>query len=123
MNKVALKKKRTLRRKLSIKRKLHSDKNCNKLRLCISKSNNSIYVQIIDDQNQKTLVGLSTLSKELSSLKNKGNIAAAKELGKLLAEKAQQNGIKKVIFDRNGYLYHGKVKAFADSAREGGLEF
>jgi large subunit ribosomal protein L18 len=66
---------------------------------------------------------MSTLSKDFSEIKNGGNLEAAKSLGKHLAEKALANGIKNVVFDRNGYLYHGKIKAFADSARENGLEF
>jgi large subunit ribosomal protein L18 len=66
---------------------------------------------------------MSTLSKDFPEMKNRGNLEAAKSLGKLIAEKAAANGIKNVVFDRNGYLYHGKIKAFADSARENGLEF
>jgi large subunit ribosomal protein L18 len=121
MDKLRLKKRRFLRRKLSIKRKLRLNKT--KPRLCINRSNTNFYAQIIDDNKEHTLVALSTLSPEFPKLKNKGNIASAKELGKLIAEKAKNSGIKQVVFDRNGFLYHGKIKAFADSARENGLEF
>ncbi len=121
MDRLALKKKRFTRRRLSIKNKIRKDPT--KLRLCISKSNKNFYAQIIDDQKGHTLVALSTLSKDYPAEKNKGNIESAKILGKLVAEKAKAQGISAVVFDRNGYLYHGKIKAFADSARENGLEF
>lgn len=120
MDKLALKKKRVIRRRLRIKQKI---KRSESLRLCLSRSNKNFYAQIIDDQKGHTLVALSTLSNEFSGLKNCGNIEAAKQLGKKVAEIALSKGIKAVVFDRNGYLYHGKVKAFADSARENGLEF
>lgn len=120
MDKLALKKKRTLRRKLRIKNKLNTN---NKLRLCINKSNKNFYAQIIDDQKGNTIIGLSTKSKEFPEMKNRANKNAAIELGKLFAEKALKAGVKNVVFDRNGYLYHGKIKAFADAARENGLEF
>ena len=93
------------------------------LRLCISKHTMNLYAQIIDDEKQNTLVAMSTLAKEFPAMKNKANKEAAKVLGKMLAEKAIKAGIKKVVFDRNGYKYHGKVKALADAARENGLEF
>lgn len=121
MEKIKLKKKRLIRRKLHIKKKIRS--NTERLRLCISKSNSNFYVQVIDDTKNKTLLGLSTLAAEFKEVKSKGNIESAKLLGKFLAQKALEKGIKKVVFDRNGYLYHGKIKAFADSARENGLEF
>jgi large subunit ribosomal protein L18 len=120
MNKLAMQKKRTIRRRLRIKQKIKRSENP---RLCLSRSNKNFYAQIIDDQKGHTLVALSTLSKDFSDLKNRGNIEAAKQLGKKVAEIALSKGIKSVVFDRNGYLYHGKVKAFADSARENGLEF
>lgn len=120
MDKLLLKKKRFVRRRLKVKKKIRRNES---LRLCLSRSNKNFYAQIIDDQKGHTLVALSTLSQDFSGLKNRGNIEAAKELGKKLAEKAVEQGIKSVVFDRNGYLYHGKVKAFADSARENGLEF
>lgn len=121
MEKLKLKKKKLQRRKFSIKKKLRAQKG--KLRLCISKTNKNFYAQIIDDDKGHTLVGVSTLSADLKDEESTNNVAAAKVLGKVLAEKAVAQGIKKVIFDRNGNLYHGKIKAFADAARENGLEF
>jgi large subunit ribosomal protein L18 len=89
-------------------------------RLNVYRSLNHIYAQVIDDQKGETLVAASTLA-----LKQKtgGNVAAAKEIGKAVAEKAISKGIKKVVFDRGGFLYHGRIKALADAAREAGLEF
>ena len=87
-------------------------------RLNVYRSLNNIYAQVIDDQTWSTLVSASTIK-----LKTGGNIAAAKEIGKEVAEKAVEKGIKKVVFDRGGYLYHGRIKALADAAREAGLEF
>jgi large subunit ribosomal protein L18 len=81
---------------------------------------NHIYAQVIDDQKGKTLVSASSIAMKL---KTGGNVAAAKEIGKAVAEEAVAKGIKKVVFDRGGYLYHGRVKALADAAREAGLEF
>jgi large subunit ribosomal protein L18 len=93
-------------------------------RLNVYRSVNHIYAQIIDDADGKTLVSASTvLGKKASAKKSGGNVASAKEVGKAIAEKAQSKGIKKVVFDRGGYLYHGRIKALADAAREAGLEF
>ncbi|NVJ47547.1 MAG: 50S ribosomal protein L18 [Cytophagia bacterium] len=89
-------------------------------RISVFKSNTRIYAQIIDDEQGHTLVSAS--SAELGAKKNT-NIDLAKEVGKKLAEKATASGISEVVFDRNGYIYHGKVKALADGAREGGLKF
>ena len=89
-------------------------------RLNVYRSLNHIYAQVIDDAKGVTVVSAST---KASKLKTGGNVAAAKEVGKLVAERAQEKGIKKVVFDRGGYLYHGRVKALADAAREGGLTF
>ncbi len=121
MDKLSLKKKRFARRRVRVKKKIRQ--NSELFRLCISRSNKNFYAQIIDDKKGHTLLGLSSLSPDFPDMKNSGNIVAAKALGKLVAEKAAANGIKKVVFDRNGYLYHGKIKAFADAARENGLEF
>ena len=121
MEKIKLKKKRTIKRRFRIKKKIFQNKE--RLRLCISKSNKNFFVQIVDDKKGITVVSMSTLSKDFPQLKSRGNIAAAKELGKLFAARALDKGIKTVVFDRNGYLYHGKIKAFADAAREAGLEF
>ena len=121
MDRTTAKKNTLRRRKLRIKRKIRAQKGS--LRLCISKTNTSFYAQIIDDEKGKTLLGMSTLSESFKDLESKKNIEAAQALGKLFAEKAVGLGLKKVVFDRNGNLYHGKVKAFAESARENGLEF
>lgn len=90
-------------------------------RLCVFRSLNNIYAQIIDDDKQATLVSASTLDKEVKV--KASNVEAAKEVGALVAKKAIEKNIKTVVFDRNGYLYHGKVKALAEAAREAGLEF
>lgn len=90
-------------------------------RLCVFRSLNNISVQIIDDEKQVTLVSASTLDKEVKT--KASNVEAAKEVGALIAKKAIEKNIKSVVFDRNGYLYHGKVQALADAAREAGLEF
>ncbi|MFH1238726.1 MAG: 50S ribosomal protein L18 [bacterium] len=93
-------------------------------RLCVSRSLTNIYAQIINDEAGKTLVACSSISPELKDkLSQKGNVAAAKQVGQLIAQKAKSAGINKVVFDRAGYLYHGRVKALAEGAREGGLEF
>lgn len=93
-------------------------------RLSVYKSLNNIFVQIIDDVNGKTLAQASTIDKELKAeIKNGGNIEAAKIVGKKVAERAVAAGIEAVVFDRSGYLYTGRVKALADSAREAGLKF
>jgi large subunit ribosomal protein L18 len=93
-------------------------------RLCIHKSLNNIQAQIIDDSTGKILLGKSTLAKDIrSKVKSGGNINAAEVLGEAFASQAVKNGIKKVCFDRGGYLYHGRIKAFAEAARKAGLEF
>lgn len=92
-------------------------------RLNVYRSVNHIYTQVIDDASGKTLASASTIVKKGEAKKNGGNIAAAQEVGKLIAERAQAAGVKKVVFDRGGYLYHGRIKALADAAREAGLEF
>ena len=93
-------------------------------RLSVFRSSLHIYVQIIDDVNGSTLAAASTVDKELKGkIKTGANIDAAKAVGKLIAERAVSKGIKEVVFDRGGYIYHGRVKALADAAREGGLAF
>ena len=87
-------------------------------RLNVYRSLNHIYAQVIDDQKGETLVSASSIK-----MKTGGNVAAAKEIGKAVAELAVQQGIKQVVFDRGGFLYHGRIKALADAAREAGLEF
>lgn len=93
-------------------------------RLSVYRSLNHIYAQVIDDFHGKTIVAASTFDKDLSSEKgHKGNVSMAKKVGQLVAKKAITKGVKKVVFDRGGYLYHGRVKALAEGAREAGLEF
>jgi large subunit ribosomal protein L18 len=93
-------------------------------RLCVFRSSKHIYVQIIEDVNGKTLAAASTAAKATAdSVKYSGNVEAAKLVGKQIAEKALAQDIKQVVFDRNGFLYHGRVKALADAAREAGLTF
>lgn len=93
-------------------------------RLTVFRSLVNIYGQIIDDVSGRTLLAASTLSKEVrGQLKSGGNAEAAKVAGRLLGERAAAAGVEKVVFDRNGYRYHGRVKAFADAVREAGLKF
>jgi len=91
-------------------------------RLNVFRSNSNIFAQIIDDEASKTLVSASSIDKELK-LENGGNVEAAEKVGELLAKRAKKAKISKVVFDRGGYLYHGRVKALADAARQNGLEF
>ncbi len=119
MNRLELKRKRHQRRRLSIRKKIKTSPDRPRLR--IYRSNKNFYAQIIDDSQGFTMVAASTLEKDFPAMKNRGNISAAKALGKIIAERALQKGITGVVFDRGGYLYHGKIKAFADSARENGL--
>ena len=95
-----------------------------RLRLSVHRSSKQIYVQVIDDAAGKTLASASSLEKDLrTDLKTGADVSAAQAVGKLVAERAKAAGVTQVIFDRSGYLYHGRVKALADAAREGGLEF
>jgi large subunit ribosomal protein L18 len=91
-------------------------------RLAVYRSVKHIYAQVIDDRKGHTVAAASSSEKN-SAIKSGGNVAGAKEIGRLVAERAKEKGIKKVVFDRGGYLYHGRVKALADAAREAGLEF
>ncbi|MGA9039010.1 MAG: 50S ribosomal protein L18 [Terriglobales bacterium] len=93
-------------------------------RLNVYRSLNNIYVQVVDDLQGATLVSANSAEGgEKGQKRTGGNVAAAKEVGKVIAERAKAKGIKKVVFDRGGYIYHGRVKALADAAREAGLEF
>ena len=93
-------------------------------RMAVFRSNNHMYVQIIDDVAQTTLVSASTLQKDVKEKLEKTNdVAAAAYLGTVIAKKAQEAGIKSVVFDRGGFIYQGKIQALADAAREAGLEF
>ncbi len=114
----------TLRKKrhLRVRKKIHGT--AERPRLNVYRSLNNIFAQIIDDDRGETLVAASTLSPELKgSLSSGGNVEGAAAVGKLIAAKAREKGITKVVFDRAGYIYHGRVKALAEAAREGGLEF
>ena len=111
-----------LRRKKSIRKSVYGTSD--RPRLSVFRSNKNIYAQIIDDSQGKTLAAASTLSKEIAGEDGgKGNRSAAAKVGALLAEKAKAAGVESVAFDRNGYLYHGRVQALADGARDGGLKF
>ena len=93
-------------------------------RLCVHRSLNNFYAQVIDDSIGKVLFGMSTEEKTISKkIKYGGNVNAASALGNAFAVEIQKKGIKKICFDRGGYLYHGRVKAFADAVRKGGMEF
>ena len=111
--------KRKSRNRLSIKKNIG-----NKLRLSVFRSNKHIYCQIIDDVKQITLCSSSTLDSEVKkNLKGSGTTDAAEKVGKDIALKAKKNGFEKVVFDRGGYLYHGRVKSLAEGARSNGLKF
>lgn len=98
--------------------------NSKRPRLCVFRSLTHIYAQIVDDMEGKTLVAASTLEKEVcADRRGAGNLNGAKLVGKVIAERAKAKGIESVVFDRGGYLYHGRVKALAEAAREQGLKF
>lgn len=92
-------------------------------RFTVFRSNKQIYVQLIDDAEGKTLLSVSSRDKEIAAKSGINKTEQAKLVGKLAAEKSKESGISSVVFDRNGYLYHGRVKALAEAAREGGLKF
>ncbi|MGA9509018.1 MAG: 50S ribosomal protein L18 [Candidatus Sulfotelmatobacter sp.] len=92
-------------------------------RLNVYRSLNHIYVQVIDDLHGATVVSASSAEGKKAERKTGGNVAAAKTVGKVIAERAKAKGVTKVVFDRGGYIYHGRVKALADAAREAGLQF
>jgi large subunit ribosomal protein L18 len=111
------------RRKARVRRAIRKAAN-GRPRLSVFRSSKQIYAQVIDDERGVTLASASTLEKDLrGKLKTGADTAAAGEVGKLVAERAKAAGVTQVIFDRSGYIYHGRVKALADAAREGGLEF
>jgi large subunit ribosomal protein L18 len=116
---VANKESRRARIKMSIRKNISGT--ADSPRMSVFRSNKAIYVQIIDDVTGKTLVSASSTDKGFDAQGNKKETAQA--LGKVVAEKASTAGIASVVFDRNGYLYHGRVKALAEGAREGGLKF
>jgi large subunit ribosomal protein L18 len=93
-------------------------------RLCVHRTTRHIRAQVIDDLTGRTIVAASSLDKEVRDvIKGGGNVAASKVVGKIVAERAKAKGVEKVVFDRGGYQYHGRVQALADSAREAGLQF
>jgi large subunit ribosomal protein L18 len=111
------------RRKQRVRRSLKKIAN-GRPRLSVYRSSKHISAQVIDDENGVTVASASTLDKDLrESLKTGADVAAAKAVGELVAKRAKESGVGAVIFDRGGYIYHGRVKALADAAREGGLEF
>jgi len=111
--------KERLRRKESIRRKIHGT--AERPRLAVFRSLKHISAQIINDDKGETIVAISTVSKEFSNFTK--NVEAAKKIGEIIAKKAIEAGIKKIVFDRSGYIYHGRIKALAEEARKAGLEF
>ncbi|RUM36618.1 MAG: 50S ribosomal protein L18 [Desulfobulbus sp.] len=116
-NKVCARAKRIKR----IRKKVYGTSSCPRMR--VFRSNRHIYVQIIDDTKQSTLIAMSTGDKEFDVNGLKGKCEQAEKVGEIAAKRAQEAGIAKVVFDRGGNLYHGRVKALADGARKGGLKF
>lgn len=112
-------------RRIRIKRRIRKkiDGTASKPRMSVFRSNKQIYVQFIDDLDGKTLLSVCSRNKEIAEKGNVAKIEQAKLVGTLAAKKALENGITDVVFDRNGYLYHGRVKSLAEAAREGGLKF
>ena len=104
-----------------IRKKMHGT--AERPRLNVYRSLNHIYVQVVDDLSGKTLVSASTAEGNKEDRRTGGNVASAKSVGKVIAERAKAKGVTKVVFDRGGYIYHGRVKAVADAAREAGLQF
>ena len=111
---------RRTRRQHSVRRKL-AQTGCG-VRLSVHRTSKHIYAQVIDDVSGNTLAAASSVEKD-AGLKSGANVAAASAVGKLIAERAVKAGVEQVVFDRGGYLYHGRVKALAEGAREGGLKF
>jgi large subunit ribosomal protein L18 len=113
--------KREIRKRIHVRIRRRLSGTTERPRLAVFRSVAHIYAQVIDDVAGKTLVSASSVSKGAKI--NGGNVAAAKAIGKLVAERAKEKGVKSVVFDRGGYQYHGRIKALADAAREAGLEF
>lgn len=111
-----------VRRHMRIRKKLSGTSACP--RLAVFKSNNYVYAQVIDDKTGQTIVAASSLEKEFrDKFGGKLNVEVAKSIGKTIGDRAKAKGVKSVVFDRGGYIYHGRVKSLADGAREAGLEF
>ncbi|MCY9590712.1 50S ribosomal protein L18 [Paenibacillus chitinolyticus] len=115
------KNKARLKRHLRVRKKIQGT--TARPRLNIFRSEKHIYAQIIDDVNGVTVASASTQDKELKEVSNGGNVEAARKVGELVANRAKEKGVSQVVFDRGGYLYHGRVQALAEAAREAGLEF
>lgn len=109
------------RRHKRLRWKISGTSECPRLSIC--STSRHIYAQFIDDEHGQTLIAVSTLDPEFRKQTSKSNVEAAKLLGKIAADKAQASKIKTVVFDRGGFMYHGRIKAFADAARSGGLKF
>jgi large subunit ribosomal protein L18 len=109
---------RKARNRYSIRKSL-----AGKARLTVFRSNQHIYAQLVDDENGVTLASASTMDKDLGKLKSFSNVEAAEKVGELIAKKAKDQKVAQVVFDRGGYLYHGRVKALAEAARKAGLKF
>ena len=112
---------RTARRQATVRRAI-KEAATGRARLSVHRSSKHIYAQVIDDQKGATVAAASSIEKDMRS-KTGANVDAAKAVGKLVAQRAIEKGVKTVVFDRGGYLYHGRIKALADAAREGGLQF
>ena len=110
-----------LRRHRRVRKKIHGT--AQRPRLAVYRSNKHLVAQLIDDDSGRTVVSASSLEAEFRGKQVGGNVGAAKAVGSLVAERAKQAGISKVVFDRGGFLYHGRIAALAEAAREGGLEF
>ena len=115
---ITLTKRNEIRKRIHVRIRRKVSGTAERPRLSVHRSLTHIYAQVINDVNGVTLASASTIK-----LKTGGNVAAAKEIGKAVAERAVAKGVKQVVFDRGGYLYHGRIKALADAAREAGLEF
>ena len=122
MNASAERRQARLKRQTRVRQKVRGTEE--RPRLCVFRSAKHMYAQIIEDTTGKTLISVSTVSKDVAGgVKYPGNVEAAKAVGQAIAKKALEQKIKQVVFDRNGFLYHGRVKALADAAREAGLSF
>jgi large subunit ribosomal protein L18 len=112
------------RRRIHVRMRKRIAGTADRPRLCVHRSSRHIRAQVIDDQSRRTIASASSLDKEVrKSLSGGGNVAASKVVGKVIAERARAQGVQKVVFDRGGYQYHGRVQALAEAAREAGLQF
>lgn len=119
MNRLELKQAQKTRRKLRVRKKIFGT--AERPRMTVFKSNKHTYVQVIDDMTGRTIASVSNLEKDLKEVKN--TVADAEKFGAAIGERLKKDNILKVVFDRNGYLYHGVIKAIADGARKAGIEF